>query len=125
MTNGSKNYTECKEICGDKLIVGNETCDDGVDKDNKGCADGCKSGSNPLWTCINSGDFSTCVPICGDGFQIEDEVCDSGDKEGCVDCKSILDGWVCSNGDSTKPSICSKGLIAVSEGLVSSAVTTS
>jgi len=42
--------SDCKEICGDNLIVGNETCDDGSD-DGKGCKKGCKEGVNPLWNC--------------------------------------------------------------------------
>jgi len=35
--------SKCDTICGDKFILWEEDCDDGADKDGKGCADGCKS----------------------------------------------------------------------------------
>lgn len=41
--------------------------------------------------------------------------------EGCIECKSILDGWNCTKGDNTKPSICSKGLMTISIQMATSA----
>lgn len=98
--------SECKEICGDNFIVANETCDDGADKDDEGCLDGCKSGPNPFWNCTHTMDQSVCVPICDDGFQVGTEVCDSGGKEGCDSCKSVKDGWTCKRDEKTKASEC-------------------
>lgn len=52
-----------------------------------------------------------CESICGDGLVVGNEVCNAGAEIGCFsDCSKDLDGYICTGGSETSPSICSKGL---------------
>jgi fibro-slime domain-containing protein len=54
--------TQCTEICGDKVVVGSEVCDDGVNDGSYGHCNACKS-----WG-----------PYCGDKIKNGPEQCDDG-----------------------------------------------
>jgi len=100
----------CSPICGDGILVGIETCDDGNSPDNKGCNSTC-TGAIPGYSCIPPPNApTTCVPICGDGKVMPDEICDDGNKldnKGCLgDCTGIINGWYCTAGTTTSPSVC-------------------
>ena len=45
------NPSNCFEDCGDGLVVGTETCDDGL-VNNEGCASDCKGVLPGGWICI-------------------------------------------------------------------------
>ena len=100
-------WSNCTEICGDGLIVGFETCDDGNQTDNRGCATNCR-GLLSGWNCVGSNiSFpSVCTEICDDGRIVGDEICDDQKLEtdtswgvdwGCTnDCRGVNLGWNCS-----------------------------
>lgn len=75
---GSKwGYTKCTPICGDKIVVLGEQCDDGNTKSNDGCSAKCQN--EPGWLCTPDGKgCSQCVPICGDKLVVGNEQCDDG-----------------------------------------------
>ncbi|CAD8179767.1 unnamed protein product [Paramecium pentaurelia] len=113
---------QCLPICGDKIIQGNEECDDGNLIPNDGCYN-CK------YSCVKNCficEFGKCIqcligyklksqhcqPICGDGLTLDSEQCDDGNNDkfdGCykcqyscqIECKlcvnqkcfQCLDGW--------------------------------
>lgn len=94
--------TICKEICGDSLLVGTETCDDGGGEvaDGVGCSPTCW-GSEQYWNCITTVDGIECNPICGDGVVLnwnKLDTCDEGPTFfGCsADCTAPKDGFNCS-----------------------------
>ena len=64
---------------------------------------------------------------CGDGKRLFDEICDSGTAPGCLpDCMGEMDGYDCSGGNDTSPSVCTISVEAAeSLALVSSASKTS
>ena len=92
------NTSFCFEICGDKLIVGTEVCEDEDLKDGKGCQPDCK-GIIPGWDCQQtSNTYLSCTEICGDGLLVGIETCDDGsfDLLGCKDtCVGARKGWRC------------------------------
>ena len=59
-------YTKCSPICGDKILVGSEACDDGNTKTGDGCTPKCTI--EPGWDCVyNLNPAGTvCIPRCGD-----------------------------------------------------------
>lgn len=72
-----------KAGCGDKLVLFEETCDDGNALGNDGCSAVCAveqgyvcSGSQP----------SFCWSVCGDGAVAYDEKCDDGNTDGGDGC---------------------------------------
>ena len=67
---------QCAEICGDGILVGSETCDDG-DDDGIGCETGCR-GVAEGYSCDLDEEPSDCTNICGDGLIAVPEVCDDG-----------------------------------------------
>ena len=85
----------CAAICGDKLVVATEACDDGNLLDADGCSGKCAIESG--WACI--GIPSVCSTLCGDGLKVGAEQCDDGNNvstDACVNCKnaSCGDGYV-------------------------------
>ncbi|CAD8122659.1 unnamed protein product [Paramecium sonneborni] len=95
----------CKENCGDRLIVGQEQCDDDNQDDTDGCKDckflcriGCSTCDYTTGNCLNcelpgfAPEKYYCKNICGDGLVATDplgiysEECDDGNKvnyDGC------------------------------------------
>jgi hypothetical protein len=48
-----------------------------------------------------------CIENCGDGFIIGKEKCDDNKKGGCKeDCSGIKEGYTCTGGNETSPSLC-------------------
>lgn len=69
-------------VCGDGVISGLETCDDGNTTAGDGCDANCQV--EPGWECTD--EPSVCVPICGDGIVVGPEECDDGNLvsgDGC------------------------------------------
>ena len=64
----------CPPICGDGLIVGYESCEDGnaisLDDKSSDCV------IEPGWTC--TGNPAVCEEHCGDGYLTVSETCDDG-----------------------------------------------
>jgi cysteine-rich repeat protein len=85
----------CSE-CGNGIVVGGESCDDGNTVSGDGCGRLCQVEAN--WQCFT---FGTCQKssLCGDGEVTSDETCDDGNTDsgdGCSgDCRSIEAGWYC------------------------------
>jgi len=75
----------CSPICGDGLVVGSETCDDGNHANGDGCSDICTIEAG--FSCmITSRNVSSCSTICGDGLVKGKEQCDDGNTrngDGC------------------------------------------
>ncbi len=74
--------TQCSPVCGDKLIVKGEQCDDG----NKISGDGCNSTCQIEVGFVCTGEPSVCSTVCGDGHLRKLENCDDGnliDGDGC------------------------------------------
>ncbi|CAK70439.1 unnamed protein product (macronuclear) [Paramecium tetraurelia] len=97
----------CQPYCGDKLIVGDEECDDGNDLSHDGCFQCqfqcdqnclvCQFGK--CVECQNSFELNSdqlCLPICGDGFVVPytEEKCEDVNNiegDGCFNCKFECD----------------------------------
>jgi fibro-slime domain-containing protein len=82
--------TSLTSICGDQVISGNETCDDGNTMPFDGCSADCRK--EPA-----CGAGRPCTSTCGDGFVI-DEACDDGntrDGDGCSASCRVESGWTC------------------------------
>ncbi|CAD8089132.1 unnamed protein product [Paramecium sonneborni] len=93
----------CQPICGDQIVLGNEQCDDGNDKENDGCANcffkcqdectkcefgECRECGYDGWELI----VNECFPICGDYLVLGNEECDDGNmirSDGCFECKYL------------------------------------
>jgi len=59
------------DVCGDALVTGTETCDDGNTTDDDGCSASCEDDG---------------IPPCGDGVRAPEEACDDGNTvagDGC------------------------------------------
>jgi cysteine-rich repeat protein len=92
--------TNCVPNCMDGLVVGDETCDDGVN-DGTGCGLDCKS-IVLGWSCSlgNRTTASICVVDCGNGVIDPGEDCDDGatppvDGDGCSGICRWEPGWTC------------------------------
>jgi cysteine-rich repeat protein len=88
--------------CGDGVISGIESCDDGNDKTDDGCDRACAL--EPGFACV--GQPSRCAETCGDSVRDANEACDDGDREpadGCSPNCVVDSGWSCSG----EPSMCS------------------
>ena len=79
------------EVCGDGMIIGNETCDDG----NYWAYDGCRGCQVECgWDCSGG----ECAGICGDGMRKGAEECDDGNTEsgdGCSRYCMVEAGFTC------------------------------
>lgn len=90
-------------VCGDRIIGGNEQCDDGNASPGDGCSATCTIETG--YTC--SGTPSVCVPKCGDGKIIAPEQCDDANASSLDGCSSqcvIEPGYTCQG----TPSVCTK-----------------
>ena len=86
--------SRCTTSCGDGLVAGAETCDDGNTAADDGCGTTCAV--EPGWYCV--GEPSSCVEICGDGLVVGAEACDDGGTDpddGCSATCTIESGWSC------------------------------
>jgi len=93
-------------VCGNSIISGAETCDDGNVISGDGCSSLCKKETG--WTC--TGQPSACsqvvTSICGNGIISGAETCDDGNiisADGCSSLCTIESNWTCSG----QPSACS------------------
>lgn len=66
-------------LCGDGLVEGRETCDDGNTDPGDGCNGKCEL--EPGYQCDTS-EPNICAPICGDGLVVGSETCDGTDLAG-------------------------------------------
>ncbi|MCC6622323.1 MAG: DUF4215 domain-containing protein [Deltaproteobacteria bacterium] len=109
--------TSCTPGCGDGLILGAETCDDGNDDPGDGCSASCQTESG--WNCAEPN--ALCLPICGDGLvRANDRYTETCDDEnlaildGCDTACKVEVGWTCNASDTENPTpcdeICSDGL---------------
>lgn len=112
-------------ICGDGVVNGNETCDDG----NRASGDGCSSKCvlevglicNDAGVCVSPNDPSgPTVPggYCGDGTFNIGESCDDGNNEngdGCSASCSVETGYVCPGGGNCHEPVCGDRMIEGSE----------
>lgn len=103
--NGSPSV--CTEICGDGLVVGDETvlggCDDGNSTDGDGCDFQCQVEDG--YICVN--EPSQCQTGCDDGTIAGIEQCDDGNSDsgdGCDASCQLEDGWDCSG----EPTVCAE-----------------
>ncbi|GEM_PF-2569210 len=82
-------------LCGNGVITGTETCDDGNTTAGDGCSSTCMEETG--WDCVGSP--SLCLPICGDGIRIPiTEACDDGNQlsgDGCSSICRVEDGYMC------------------------------
>ncbi|CAK74184.1 unnamed protein product (macronuclear) [Paramecium tetraurelia] len=124
---------QCKEKCGDGLIIGSEQCEDGNTSDTDGCKDckyfcriGCSSCDYTTNTCLSCAlpgfvpKSYYCQNVCGDGLAVVDpsgvnsEQCDDGNKlsyDGCssscqFQCQSIT---ICINCVNNRCEECATG----------------
>ncbi|HEX2882073.1 MAG TPA: DUF4215 domain-containing protein, partial [Polyangiaceae bacterium] len=74
ITGGECDYTV---VCGDGLIGGDETCDEGSNGPTVGCVNCLVA---PDYFCPTPGQACRRVPFCGDGEQTGDEECDDGNR---------------------------------------------
>ncbi|CAK74085.1 unnamed protein product (macronuclear) [Paramecium tetraurelia] len=95
-------WNYCIPICGDKLVIGNEECDDGNQIPYDGCFE-CNYQCQPectdcqLGVCYKCGvqgwdiENHICFPVCGDGYVVKgQEQCDDGNTvefDGCFMCQ--------------------------------------
>ncbi len=103
----------CYTICGDALLAGNETCDDGNTVSGDGCSAECLA-VEPGWNCSGSRLLcakSVCKPISGDGKVRAEEECDDANTLSADCCSAscaIECGYYCATAsDTATPSVCS------------------
>ncbi len=106
------------EACGDGVITGSETCDDGNALSGDGCDALCELESGYQCTtgpaagpCGSGGPGST-SEICGDGLLVGMESCDDGNMtigDGCDDTCLTEAGWTCTGAPSTCTMLASCG----------------
>lgn len=77
------NTTGCG-LCGNSVIDGTETCDDGGTTNGNGCSSSCQEELG--WDC--SGEPSSCIEVCGDGTQTISEECDDNNLDSGDGCSS-------------------------------------
>ncbi len=127
----SSNTDEIAQVCGDSVVTGDESCDDGNTDDGDGCSETCTIEDG--WECKTEGEVCTEIEMpveeekCGDGKKTGDESCDDGndtDGDGCTSACELEDGWECKTpGQSCTPladpgpeeSVCGDGEITGEE----------
>jgi cysteine-rich repeat protein len=100
--------------CGDGLLDGSETCDDGGTDPEDGCGADCRM--EPGWVC--NGEPSQCNFTCGNGQLDEGETCDDGNMAGGDGCSASCaeeQGWDCQGVPTTCIPLCGDGLLVGSE----------
>lgn len=85
-----------RAACGDSVVGGGETCDDGNATAGDGCSSSCAIENG--YQCMAPGE--PCKAICGDDLKVDGEECDDGDMpaasgDGCSDRCEIEDGYAC------------------------------
>ncbi|CEM17594.1 unnamed protein product [Vitrella brassicaformis CCMP3155] len=112
--------TDCFEVflpqvCGDGIVSGNETCDDGNEASLDGCSATCQEEDG--WLCMTPGQL--CSPlVCGDGLLAGSEQCDDNNTaslDGCSDACQIEEGWTCPTPGELCAPICGDGLLKGNE----------
>jgi len=101
-------------ICGDGVVEGTESCDDGGTAAGDGCDPTCNF--EPGYVC--TGSPSVCVPDCGDGMIVGAETCDDGGTaagDGCSATCTIESGYGCMGAPSTCAPVCGDGMIVGAE----------
>ncbi|MCU0672337.1 MAG: DUF4215 domain-containing protein [Myxococcota bacterium] len=104
-------------VCGDDVISGDETCDDGNTTAGDGCSSTCQR--EPGWSC--TGSPSTCTFTCGNGAvdAAAGENCDDGNSTAGDGCSAVCvreQGWGCSGTPSVCTFTCGNGTIQSSSG---------
>jgi fibro-slime domain-containing protein len=99
--------------CGNKVIDGNDTCDDGNTVNGDGCSDQCTIESG--WNCPLVGQPCAAAK-CGDGIVAGAEMCDLGEgnngatpTKGCTAQCKVEIGWACPDGTSCHETTCGDG----------------
>ena len=86
----------CMEVCGDGIVLGNETCDYGNTDSDDGCSGTCNAECGYVCT---GGGAGSCSSTCGDGLVAGGEECDDGnmlDADGCSVSCVVETGYMCS-----------------------------
>jgi fibro-slime domain-containing protein len=100
--------------CGDSLVAGSETCDDGRDEgtgapvSGDGCSATCELELG--FKCTRAG--ARCQPLCGDGVVLARESCDDGNlhpDDGCDGNCRLEVGWVCPDNQVCRRTMCGDG----------------
>ncbi|MCA9515696.1 MAG: DUF4215 domain-containing protein, partial [Myxococcales bacterium] len=86
----------CTPTCGDGLVRGVETCDEGAATASGGCV---SCAAQPGWACpAASGVGGVCTEICGDGMTVGTEECDdAGQNDNRADCTLTCHDATCSD----------------------------
>ena len=101
--------------CGDSVIEGTESCDDGNTMPGDGCDSSCAIETG--YDCMGSP--SMCAPICGDGMVLMGEGCDDGNTmpgDGCDASCAVETGYACSGMPSMCSEVCGDGVVTMGEG---------
>ena len=110
-------------VCGDGILVDDESCDDGNTTSGDGCSSDCTVEDG--FDCV--GDPSVCNSSCGDGTVAGSENCDDGNTDsgdGCSSLCEIESGYVCITGPAAGPcetvtpnvqTVCDDGTVAGDE----------
>jgi cysteine-rich repeat protein len=105
-------------ICGNGIISGAETCDDG----NIGSGDGCSASCNVEsgFSCNGSPSMCTAINTCGNGIISGAETCDDGNigsGDGCSASCNVESGFSCNGSPSicTAINTCGNGIISGAE----------
>jgi cysteine-rich repeat protein len=105
----------CGAECGDGVVQGDESCDDGNGSDLDGCSSECQVEGG--WTC--TGEPSVCTLNCGNGILDAGETCDDGNAGGGDGCSSecvVEAGYSCTGQPSVCTPNCGNGIIQSGEG---------
>lgn len=82
--------------CGDRIVNGDEACDDGNTESGDGCSNSCAQEEN--FVCVEPGEACIRVVTCGNGRLEGDETCDDRNDsagDGCDSECHIEEGWAC------------------------------
>ncbi len=107
-------------VCGDGMITGNETCDDGNTVSGDGCSASCQEEVG--FHCITAGAPCVKTAYCGDGIVQSPEVCDDGNSQGGDGCSGtcqIEQNFTCPTPGqpcvSLTPPVCGDGVVTGGE----------
>ncbi|WP_437571044.1 DUF4215 domain-containing protein [Sorangium sp. So ce542] len=107
-------YVVQQQACGDGIVAGSETCDDGNGLAGDGCGPACLVESGYACT----GSPSACSTACGDGVAAGPETCDDGNGlagDGCGPACLVESGYACTGSPSACSTACGDGIVAGSE----------
>ncbi|CAD8073425.1 unnamed protein product [Paramecium sonneborni] len=128
---------QCKELCGDFMIVGSEQCEDGNLQDTDGCKDckffcriGCSSCDYTINKCLSCElagfvpKYYYCDNVCGDGLVVTDpsginsEECDdrnTNNNDGCNNLCQFQCQTSCASCINNRCAICADGYLLTNE----------